>query len=73
MVGMKLEEHSDLHYVVSFPDQEAPALEELMDGVMVKQSTGSFVVVGVVVELSSSETIVRSCNSLTRPTVRDSG
>ena len=46
---MKLEEHSDLHCVVSLPDQEA--LEETWGRVMVKRSMGSFVVVSVVVEL----------------------
>lgn len=41
---MKLE-HLDLHWVVSFPDREAPALEEIMGrGSVLSMSKGSFVV-----------------------------
>ena len=44
----ELEEPSDLHWVVSSPDQESPALEEIVGRGSVlsmdKQCTGSFVV-----------------------------
>ena len=51
---MKLEEHLELHCIVSFPDQEPPALEETMGqgyGETVHGVICVFVVVSVVVEL----------------------
>ena len=48
--GMNLEEHSDLHCIVSFPDQEAPALEKTM-GRGYGETVHGLVVVSVVVEL----------------------
>ena len=76
----ELEEPSDLHWVVLSPDQESPALEEIVGRGSVlsmdKQCTGSFVVgQGGSGTRPRVKAVARSflSVSLTRSTARDSG